>query len=104
MPLEPKTAPDYTNETPVEFVGQRNMSVTVAQPFVKAAIAILCDSWPERLRYSEVLERSQHAFHNRILPALRCLSELLMKMYGAGLLEIDSSPWPYPALCRNARA
>ena len=39
VPLEPKTAPDYTSESPIEFVGQRNMAVTVAQPFVKAAIA-----------------------------------------------------------------
>ena len=96
VPLEPKTPPDYTNETPVEFVGQRNMSVTVAQPFVKAAIAILCDSWPERLRYSEVLDRAQQRLPQPDPAGTEMLSELLMKMYGAGLLEIDTSPWPYP--------
>lgn len=97
VPLEPKTAPDYTSETPVEFVGQRNMSVTVAQPFVKAAIAILCDSWPGRLRYSEILDRSQQRLPQPDPAGTEMLSELLMKMYGAGLLEIDTSPWPYPA-------
>jgi hypothetical protein len=38
VPLEPKTVPDYSNESPVEFLGQRSMAVTVAQPFVKAEV------------------------------------------------------------------
>jgi methyltransferase-like protein/ubiquinone/menaquinone biosynthesis C-methylase UbiE len=97
VPLEPKTTPDYSNEAPVEFVGQRNMAVTVAQPFVKAAIAVLCDAWPERLRFSEILERAQQCLPLADPTGTEMLSELLMKMYGAGLVEIDTNPWPYPA-------
>ena len=73
------------------------MAVTVAQPFVKAAISILCDSWPERLRFSDVLERAQLRLPQPDSAGPEMLSELLMKMYGAGLLEIDTCPWPYPA-------
>ncbi|HYI91973.1 MAG TPA: class I SAM-dependent methyltransferase [Bryobacteraceae bacterium] len=97
VPLLPKTPPDYTDESPVDFVGQRNMSVTVAQPFVKAAIAVLCDAWPVRLKYAEVLERAQQKLLQPDAGAIDMLSELLMKMYGAGLLEIDTHPWPYPS-------
>jgi SAM-dependent methyltransferase len=96
VPLEPKTSPDYTTESPVEFVGQRNMAVTVAQPFVKAAIAILCDSWPKRLRFTDILDLAQQRLPQPDPAGSEMLSELLMKMYGAGLLEIDTSPWPYP--------
>jgi methyltransferase-like protein len=97
VPLEPKTAPDYSNESPIEFVGQRNMAVTVAQPFVKAAISILCDAWPDRLRFAEILERAQQRLPQPDATGTEMLSELLMKMYGAGLVEIDTCPWPYPA-------
>ena len=69
VPLEPKTKPDYTNEEPLEFVGQRNMAVTVAQPFVKAAIAVLCDAWPARLRYDDVLERALRPSYLSPIPA-----------------------------------
>jgi SAM-dependent methyltransferase len=97
VPLEPKTRPDYTNEEPLEFVGQRNMSVTVAQPFVKAAIAVLCEAWPSRLKYDDVLERAQSLLPQPDPGAPVMLSELLMKMYGAGLMEIDTNPWTYPS-------
>jgi hypothetical protein len=97
VPLEPKTVPDYSNESPVEFLGQRSMAVTVAQPFVKAAIAILCDAWPDRLKFVEILERAQQRLPQPDATGTEMLSELLMKMYGAGLVEIDTSPWPYPA-------
>jgi hypothetical protein len=72
------------------------MAVTVAQPFVKAAIAILCEAWPARLRFSDVLDRAQQKLPQADPAGPEMLSELLMKMYGAGLLEIDTSPWPYP--------
>ena len=96
VPLETENPPDYTTESPVEFVGQRNMAVTVAQPFVKAAIAILCDSWPKRLRFTDILDLAQQRLPQPDPAGSEMLSELLMKMYGAGLLEIDTSPWPYP--------
>lgn len=110
VPLQPATPPDFTNEEPVEFVGQKNMSVTVAQPFVKAAIATLCEAWPDRLRFDQTLERAQAKLPLPEPTANVMLSELLMKMYGAGLLEVDTYPWNYPpkpterpaitALCR----
>lgn len=96
VPLEPKTAVNYEDESPVEFAGQRNMSVTVAQPFVKAAIAALCDAWPARLGYDEILAQAQARLALPEPGGSVMLSELLMKMYGAGLLEIDTHPWPYP--------
>jgi SAM-dependent methyltransferase len=97
VPLQPKEPPKYTDDSPIEFVGQRNMSVTVAQPFVKAAIAVLCDAWPDRLQFQDILERSQVKLPLPDPTATDMLSELLMKMYGAGLLEIDTHPWQYPA-------
>jgi len=97
VPLQPKTPVNYSDENPVEFVGQRNMAVTVAQPFVKAAIAVLCEAWPARLSYDETLNRAQAKLQRPDSGAAVMLSELLMKMYGAGLLEIDTLPWPYPA-------
>jgi SAM-dependent methyltransferase len=96
VPLTPVRPPDYTNEDPAEFVGQNNMAVTVAQPFVKAAIATLCEAWPGRLRYEEILEQAQAKLSQPDPTATVMLSELLMKMYGAGLMEIDTLPWSYP--------
>ena len=96
VPLTPVRPPDYTNDEPVEFVGQHNMAVTVAQPFVKAAIATLCEAWPARLRYDEILEQAQAKLPQPDATATVMLSELLMKMYGAGLMEIDTHPWSYP--------
>lgn len=98
VPLEPVAAPDYAAETPLEFVGQRNMSVTVAQPFVKAAIAVLCEAWPARLKYEEILEKAHAKLPQPEPSGIEMLSELLMKMYGAGLMEIDTHPWNYPAV------
>jgi methyltransferase-like protein len=98
VPLTPKTPPDYTSEDSTEFVGQRNMAVTVAQPFVKAAIATLCEAWPARLRFDEILEKAQAKLPLPDTTATPMLSELLMKMYGAGLMEIDTHPWCYPAV------
>ncbi len=97
VPLEPSAVPDYSTEEPLEFVGQRNMSVTVAQPFVKAAIAVMCEAWPARLRFQEVLEKAQERLLQPEAAATDMLSELVMKMYGAGLVEIDTHPWIYPA-------
>jgi len=97
VPLEPSAVPDYSTEEPLEFVGQRNMSVTVAQPFVKAAIAVMCEAWPARLRFQEVLEKAQERLPQPEAAATDMLSELVMKMYGAGLVEIDTHPWMYPA-------
>jgi methyltransferase-like protein len=97
VPLEPSAVPDYSTEEPLEFVGQRNMSVTVAQPFVKAAIAVMCEAWPARLRFEEVLEKAQERLPQPEAAATDMLSELVMKMYGAGLVEIDTHPWIYPA-------
>ena len=73
------------------------MSVTVAQPFVKSAIATLCEVWPDRLRFNQILERAQSKLALPESSATIMLSELLMKMYGAGLLEVDTYPWNYPA-------
>jgi SAM-dependent methyltransferase len=96
VPLTPVVPPDYSNESPAEFVGQRNMAVTVAQPFVKAAIASLCEAWPGRLTFQEILDIAQAKLPQPDLTATVMLSELLMKMYGAGLMEIDTQPWSYP--------
>ena len=62
---------------------------------------LLCEAWPERLRYDEILEQAQASLRNPMPTATEMLSELLMKMYGAGLMEIDTSPWPYPATCKE---
>lgn len=97
VPLMPVRPPDYTNEDPAEFVGQNNMAVTVAQPLVKAAIATLCEAWPSRLRFTEILEKAEAKL---LLPEPNgtvMLSELILKMYGAGLMEVDTHPWSYPA-------
>ena len=104
VPLEPRTPPSFADEEPVEFVGQRNMAVTVAQPFVKAAISALCEAWPARLSYKDVLDRAQAKLAVPDPTASEMLSELLMKMYGAGLMEIDTQPWPYPAKPTNKPA
>lgn len=96
VPLKPVRTPDYTNDEPIEFVGQHNMAVTVAQPFVKAAITTLCEAWPARLRFDEIMERAQAKLIQPDATAGVMLSELLMKMYGAGLMEIDTHPWSYP--------
>jgi SAM-dependent methyltransferase len=96
VPLTPVRPPDYSNDDPAEFVGQHNMAVTVAQPFVKAAIATLCEAWPARLRYDEIIEQAQAKLLQPDATANVMLSELLMKMYGAGLMEIDTHPWSYP--------
>jgi SAM-dependent methyltransferase len=97
VPLEPKTPPDYTDESPQEFAGRGNMSVTVAQPFVKAAIAALCDAWPARLGYEEILERAQARLPMPDPAGTEMLVELLMRMYSAGLMEVDTHPWPHAA-------
>jgi methyltransferase-like protein len=96
VPLMPARHVDYNNEEPMEFVGQNNMAVTVAQPFVKAAIATLCEAWPGRLRFEEILEQAQAKLAQPDPTATVMLSELLMKMYGAGLMEIDTHPWAHP--------
>jgi hypothetical protein len=95
VPLAPTAPPDYATESPLEFAGQRNMSVTVAQPFVKAAIAALCDAWPSRLSFDQTLEAAQLRLLIPEPNAKDVLSELLLKMYGAGLMEMDTHPWPY---------
>jgi SAM-dependent methyltransferase len=97
VPLAPTAPPDYATESPLEFAGQRNMSVTVAQPFVKAAIAALCDAWPSRLSFDQTLEAAQLRLQIPEPNAKDLLSELLLKMYGAGLMEMDTHPWPYAA-------
>jgi SAM-dependent methyltransferase len=97
VPLAPTTTPDYSTESPLEFVGQRNMAVTVGQPFVKAAIAALCDAWPSRMNFDQALEAAQLRLPSPEPGGKEVLSELLMKMYGAGLMEMDTQPWPYAA-------
>jgi methyltransferase-like protein len=96
VPLCPVTPPNYLDESPTQFTGENNMSVTVAQPFVKAALVALCEAWPGRLCFEEILQRAQAKLPLPDPAANIMLSELLMKMYGAGVMEIDTRAWCYP--------
>ena len=79
---------------PAQYVGDGGAAVR--QGGDCNLVRIMARSACATRRSSTVL---QSGFRNPIRAGRRCLSELLMKMYGAGLMEIDTQPWPYPSDC-----
>jgi methyltransferase-like protein len=96
-PLQPAGELEINTDTNARFVSQAGAAVTVNQPFVKAVIDELGRSWPGRLSYSELLERAAARVGAPQTESVEMLTKTLFKMFNPNLLEIDVSPYPFPA-------
>ena len=59
-PLRPKSeSPDLASDSPEDFSGPDELSVTASNPLVKVAFTTLGEKWPAAMAFKELVERSR---------------------------------------------
>ncbi len=90
-PAEPLSSrPDLTPGVPEEFRGVRGSAVKTAHPLAKAAMAFLCDAWPEAVWFDDLVAAAAKLTSEP--PDPDGLAEILLATYAAGVVELRSRP------------
>jgi hypothetical protein len=84
-------------ESPVQFCGPNESSITTAHPLIKATLICLCEKWPLPLSFATVWEMA-HAKLSDLGSAVpydtpkdrTALARTLLLCYGAGVLDLHS--------------
>jgi len=84
-------------ESPVQFCGPNESSITTAHPLIKATLICLCEKWPLPLPFAAVWEMA-HAKLSDLGSAVpydtpedrTALARTLLLCYGAGVLDLHS--------------
>ncbi|MBC7924282.1 MAG: methyltransferase regulatory domain-containing protein, partial [Bryobacteraceae bacterium] len=85
-----------TSQESLEFQTPDGGSITVNQPFVKAAMCCLAREWPASLTFAELLQGALAAAPEmQLTEAESMLRHVLLRMHLPGVLELSLAPWRY---------
>src|SRR5258708_36231002 len=84
------SSPDVRGKQAEEFRGQKGAAMKTAPPLAKSAMTHLIRMWPEEVHCDALLARSGEMTGSSADP--EALSEILLTLYRAGLVELHAHP------------
>ena len=94
----PEMVTSLHSNAPMEFTSQSSFSVTVNQPFVKAALLELANAWPATRSFDQLIAAASSAIETTPEEAEKMLRELLLRIHMPGVLEMSVLPWKYTSV------